>query len=247
MDSATRKVYNDYIASNGFEAARIRFKEELPKSLLFFTSHVSKTLANVEKSEIWLSTPSSFNDPFDCALDLYLDENNFGIDDILEDSIQKKCLGKEQYRNTVCIRCFSEVDNLTSLRMWGYYADNHKGICLEYEMDGLHLDYMLPVIYEKIPSVKFKTIEEARRYLLCSKAEEWEFEKEWRLILKRDNYIFKEGTTAGFIRPKSIYIGCKAANEDEEVVRRCCRENGIKVFKMKQSKNAFELICEEIK
>ena len=138
---------------------------------------------------------------------------------------------------------FSEVDNLTSLRMWGYYANNHKGTCLEYKIDGLHLDYMLPVIYEKISSIRFKTIEEARRYFLCSRAVEWEFEKEWRLILKRDNYVFKKGTTIKFIKPKSIYIGCKAANEDEEAVRRCCRENGIKVFKMKQSKNAFELIC----
>ena len=78
------------------------------KSLLFFTSHVPKTLANVEKSEIWLSTPRVFNDLFDCAVDLYLDEINFGIDDILEDSIQKRCLGKEGYRNTVCIRCFQK-------------------------------------------------------------------------------------------------------------------------------------------
>lgn len=104
------------------------------------------------------SNPSSFNDPFDCDINLL--EFDFGecsqeiMDDMEKikqdisktwgtdmssaiDSIPKAKL-EEIYRNSQInkiqrssICCFSRIYNSTT--MWSHYADNHKGICLVFD------------------------------------------------------------------------------------------------------------------
>ena len=104
------------------------------------------------------SNPSSFNDPFDCDINLLnfdfrecnqeiIDDlekikkdvsKTFGKDMSIEiDSITKTKL-EEIYRNsqinkiqTSSICCFSRIFNNTA--MWSHYADNHKGICLVFD------------------------------------------------------------------------------------------------------------------
>lgn len=104
------------------------------------------------------SNPSSFNDPFDCDINLL----EFNFDDcsqeILDDlekikrDISKTCetdMSKaidcipkakleEIYKNSQLnkiqkssICCFSTIFNGTT--MWSHYSDNHKGICLIFE------------------------------------------------------------------------------------------------------------------
>ncbi|MCP4553293.1 MAG: DUF2971 domain-containing protein [Bacteroidetes bacterium] len=104
------------------------------------------------------SNTSSFNDPFDCDINLLeFDFDDCGqevIDDMEKikqdiskswradmsktiDSIPKAKL-EESYRNSQInkiqrssICCFSRIYNSTT--MWSHYADNHKGICLIFD------------------------------------------------------------------------------------------------------------------
>jgi len=104
------------------------------------------------------SNPLSFNDPFDCDINLLefdFDECNQEISDDMEkikqglsktwgtdmintiDSISKAKL-EEIYKNSQLnkiqrssICCFSRIYNSTT--MWSHYADNHKGVCLVFD------------------------------------------------------------------------------------------------------------------
>jgi len=104
------------------------------------------------------SNPSSFNDPFDCDINLL----EFNFDDCCQevlDEMEKikqeisktqgtdmsktianipKAKLEEIYRNSQIkkiqkssICCFSTICNSTT--MWSHYADNHKGICLVFD------------------------------------------------------------------------------------------------------------------
>ncbi|MDB9873786.1 DUF2971 domain-containing protein [Flavobacteriaceae bacterium] len=112
----------------------------------------------VSGQNLKFSNPSSFNDPFDCDIDLlefnYEDCSQEIIDDMeelkrnlsktwgtdvsetIDDIPQEKV--EEIYKNnqikkikksSIC--CFSKIHN--SITMWSYYADKHNGICLVFD------------------------------------------------------------------------------------------------------------------
>ena len=92
--------------------------------------------------------------------------------------------------------CYSENPN--SELMWAHYADNSKGICVEYDFNSLLPDNflrycMFPVAYTEKPidvSDLVKNDQSLFQYsmeaaLLCStlnKSMEWNYEREWRLV-----------------------------------------------------------------
>ena len=93
------------------------------------------------KEELNLTSPSQFNDPFDCPILELL--NNHG------DEVSK--LMHKAYRYTTKVACFVKNDKLPTGEdftnklkheedapeylnelMWAHYADSHKGVCIKY-------------------------------------------------------------------------------------------------------------------
>lgn len=84
-------------------------------------------------------------------------------------------------------------DLYDSLLMWAHYANNHRGMCVEYELMEINKQLgfsPVPVIYSD-RKVKFNSINQdavetdtTRNFIesLTSKSPEWSFEKEWRII-----------------------------------------------------------------
>jgi hypothetical protein len=64
-----------------------------------------------EKRELWYSAPKDFNDPFDCNLPLNCDDSS--------------------------VLCFSLIGD--SIPLFSYYADGHKGICIEFSFSILDM------------------------------------------------------------------------------------------------------------
>lgn len=111
----------------------------------------------IKSNSIKFSDPASFNDPFDCDVDLLefklpnkLDEhiireieiikNKFqhhsGFSDLIkeEDFIEKMYRGGQIEKvKSARVSCFSLINN--NVLMWSHYADKHKGICLEFDSD----------------------------------------------------------------------------------------------------------------
>ena len=94
-------------------------------------------------------------------------------------------------KERIGISCFCESEN--SLLMWAHYADNHRGICVEYNLleTNQQLNFTpVSVIYSNTKahfnSLNPETSEQDAYELfiqsVTSKSPEWSYEKEWRII-----------------------------------------------------------------
>lgn len=78
--------------------------------------------------------------------------------------------------------CFT-TDPLSEL-MWAFYADNYKGVCLEFDFSKTTdlKEKINKVVYSNTPP-EISSIDDLVHTLLTKK-EIWSFEKEWRIISK---------------------------------------------------------------
>lgn len=217
MDNKQRSDFYDFYISQDKSTIE-QILNTFPASVIKFYSNNDYNLEALKEQKIWFSSPNYFNDPFDCAINADYDEVSYSIfkkkcskiltNDAIEELLNmdevKPALSFlmskdiEKYKNnvkslidTVFVSCFSEPSNLTSLRMWGYYANSHKGFCLEYAMRDFYnisnIRELLPVFYSNNFSLhtKFKSKRDFRKCklsLFFTKALEWDYEKEWRLL-----------------------------------------------------------------
>ncbi len=152
------------------------YEQYMPHELYRYHAINDYLFAQLDKSELWFSRPSRFNDPFDCRVKF-----NFGsTDEEIERSRQNLIKlvegnGFEQlfnlsegqdiqpetwdellnqfihtfYNERIAICCLSEIPD--SILLWSHYANNHQGVCLEYHVQKhgfLHKE-LLPVNYYK--------------------------------------------------------------------------------------------------
>lgn len=246
-----------------------------PTFLYKYYSDKPTKLEAVQDNKMWYSAPYKFNDAFDC--DLFVDENaiftsfaHLASHDRgvragspawrrLKQTIHAQACSMrttfEDMKVTTGISCLSELDN--SLLMWAHYANNHRGMCVEYELLEINRQLKfspIPVVYSdekvRISSIRQEKIEvDATRFLiesLTTKSTEWSYEKEWRII--RDNVacglkwdVEEKGALLDMIRPSSVILGCMAELEFEQSVYAYCEERRINLFKMKKNKEFYRL------
>ena len=153
--------------------------------------------------------------------------------------------------NSIFIGSLSE-NNDNSI-MWSHYANEHKGICIEYNLANFdpapHSSwYMLnPVIYTNdIPDFSkyyFNTKDFNNliaTYAAMIKAKSWEYEQEWRLILPI-GLTKKDGILIKFPMPTAIYVGCRASQSDISSLKDAVGILNIPIFQMKRNDNSFLL------
>lgn len=247
-----------------------------PASLYKYYSDSTRNLENVMNNKMWYSAPSKFNDIFDC--DIIVDEEKVSKS-ILEmcPSMKGMRVGSPMWksfkadirrsikttqdmftrmRSEMGIACLSELDD--SLLMWAHYANNHAGMCVEYEL--LEINHQLlftpiPIIYseERVSFNSFdtSTVERDATKMfvesLTTKSPDWSYEKEWRII--RDDGacgerwdIEEKGALLDMIKPSSIVLGYMAKPEFEKTVQSYCNENRINLFKMQKDSKMFKLV-----
>ena len=142
-------------------------------------------------------------------------------------------------RSEMGIACLSESDD--SLLMWAHYANNHYGMCVEYELMEINrqLEFTpVPIIYSErracLDSLNPDTVERDTTKVfiesLTTKSLEWRYEKEWRII--RDDGAcgdrwdaVKKGALLDMIRPTSVTLGCMAKQEFSKEVQEYCQDN----------------------
>lgn len=159
----------------------------------------------------------------------------------------------EDLRSKDLIACFSETMN--SFLMWSHYANSHKGFVIEYNFKYAsnlfeYIRYISPVFYQKERIDFTKVYVYSMLLLICTnnneypagaltdecirkelflynttKMKEWEYEKEWRLILK-------QGFKSIFVPVKALYIGSRTPEVLKEALIRIARYKNIKCYQM---------------
>lgn len=246
-----------------------------PASLYKYYPDTELHLNSVKNNQMWYSAPCNFNDVFDCdisiddqkvfdeALKLFPDKrgirpgSKMWKDIRIEMKQHLKGLRTEfdSLKDTTGVTCLSESED--SLLMWAHYANNHRGICVEYNL--LEINSVLgftaiPVIYSgertcfnffNIQSIEKDTLQLFIRSL-TSKSPEWRYEKEWRIIRDQgacgDKWdVNKKGALLETIKPSSVILGCAAKPEFEQEVTDYCNASRINLYKMEKDMIQYQL------
>jgi len=112
-----------------------------------------------------------------------------------------------------------------STLMWSHYADNHRGVCLEFATNNDLFRCAQKVIYlRKYPVWRpHKLLETSIEEALLTKSKDWQYEEEYRVIAKRSSAGSRAGDRVvisddGYLSLpagalKSIVVGCEANYE----------------------------------
>lgn len=239
----------------------------------------------IGNQNLQFTNASQLNDPFDCHPKL-LDYSNVP-ERKLQGWIQKEWwIEKEEIdalnlRNKTWLCSLSKIND--SLLMWSHYCYNHKGVCI-----GLNLDkvmesvppmfgvtyinpFVLDVEYKDIierPNA-YQPFNDIFRYQWKTKAKEWEYEQEVRLVMPDPSYRYAALTPEQAKHPKetwdwreihrymplkgecfeSIYFGVNIDSTEKEKMVQYAKKKlnpQISLYQMHVDDNAFRLKSERI-
>ena len=138
----------------------------------------------IVEEKIWYSKPSNFNDPFEFQ--------NIKCVGLKNHRLATKQIHKQNssYGESVLSRCgiICFCNNSTDIRMWAYYADGHRGICICFkcEKSPFYDNKLYNVTYDdNIVEFEIDLNDMDNDLFLrqvSTKAECWQYEEEYRIV-----------------------------------------------------------------
>ena len=236
-----------------------------------------------EYPNLQFTNATQLNDPFDCHPNL-VDFSDMPITDIFLSKGKCEKLASLLRKNTwLC----SLSKRFNTLLMWSHYCSNHQGICIGLNMKNVKA--YLPVIFlgtigggEPLElNVDYQNVIKRPQtyhssvnpwyYQLQTKAKDWKYEKEVRLVIENHRYLFGTSLDHNVVRYngrnivsewkeihhyvelspecfESIYFGVNT-NPDEKakIIKHMRNLNPhIKLYQMRVDENAFRLNAEPL-
>lgn len=255
MLSNDYEKYLNMVSENRLDEATDFRREIMPKYIYKFYPVYSKTgrgkidertFNTLKEDKIWCGKIEHFNDPYE------------GIGYYLKD------LDREmEMRLADCLRIASFTENAASnISMWAYYANNHKGFCVKYEV--VNNKYLYDVNYiENRQSQKELFLKAVRKnnkgqstdkeklliyekYL--TKHISWSNEREYRIIFATESDEEKGRTVTCEklgLKPIKIYAGINCSNEVKRMLNSISLQLGCgELSECSISDNEFKLINE---
>jgi len=222
----------------------------ISKNLYSFKKPNIHMLSELSEEKICVSSPESFNDPFDCLIlsdirwapEQYKNTGNFFVDTYIKELTK------------VRIRCFvgdsSETkENATEpyLRalMWGHYAQSHQGICIRYSLsedspllkNGIKDEYAIgridKVIYKSDPVERKERLEYERCFLYKDKV--WKYENEVRLVYydktNNEEHYSIPLTSIG-LKITGVYFGLNCDKNIKSLIRNIMEGRGVDFYEI---------------
>lgn len=225
-----KNMYMQFIFNREFRKADEYRISNIPKKLYKFVylndvpkcinecgyeSVNNSKIKSIVDNKFWVSTYDNLNDPFELK-SIFIEEDKIKEYGYPVEMIKEVLRMHKEY----LIGCFTT--NLTNnLPMWSHYVNNHKGICIEYNV--VSPSFFYPVMYEKgrhisnnicmnFVALAFRdmkgkiTTEQKEELELYSqilfhntmiKDKSWEYEDEYRYIIPKmisDDKEIKGGT-----------------------------------------------------
>ena len=178
---------------------------------------------------------------------------------VMDNSLQK-------LRKNVVVSCFGSIRD--SILMWSHYAEMHKGVCIEYEIndkDFREVEYCeeMPVfkLYETLQihfghefmgrEIDFSNSEyDFISKPLLTKSIDWEYEGEVRCVysakkldpkIKRIGKKWNKKLVLEMPPAKAIYIGCAASSAFVQKIKKISGE--APVYKMEKKDGEYGLVA----
>ena len=152
--------------------------------------------------------------------------------------------------STTGVCCFSELND--NMLMWSHYANSHSGILITIDPNFSKNEILLvmPVNYvRERPKVELprenpsELSEQIVQKILYSKAECWDYEKEWRIISLRKHGVIKFPPNI----VSSITLGAKITGADRKAVieANLKRKTPLQINQAHLADNEFQIVIEE--
>lgn len=138
-----------------------------------------------------------------------------------------------------------------NLLMWAHYADNHRGVCLEFGLRNYVLCGALKCQYlQEFPFMKiYNNSDEANLLTLLAKSDVWSYEREYRLVAQERSVAVKDADTLitdqSFLQLppdalRSVIVGCQADYDNiQALVKRIAPQ--VKVKQAVRVPNRYQL------
>lgn len=175
----------------------------------------------IENAYVWCAAYSTLNDPMEGA---------YSSSEPLKKSADYKQVRREirNKKSVIGISSFSESHDLEL--MWAHYADQFRGICIEYNMydllrklpDGaefvrMHYDEKGPIVRRSK-----KPVEELAKKVFSVKSYRWQYEREWRLFDQLGAVSYQSAKCV-----TKVYLGSRISNKNRGAVTRVLGNLGI--------------------
>ncbi len=151
-----------------------------------------------------------------------------------------------EYNEKAGVLCLAAT--CTEILMWSHYANNHRGICLEFRTDAKDSIFSnaRPVKYsDEYPHLDLRNMVEDEQLRnatawMLTKSTNWSYEREWRIL------DFKNGTGVRAFPPESlsaVILGCCIPDDESDKVLGWVRgfPTKVKVLQAKKSHTHFRL------
>ena len=220
----------------------------------------------IVRSELWLSSPRNFNDPFDISpkfvFDATVEEKRMRIRNVLKDEGKKfheiERLLPELMAQNLVERLQGAINETgvcsfagdpRNILMWSHYASNHEGLCLVFEIarDPKTFLNALPVEYSvEYPVVNWvKDVDEgAPLHIVLRKHRGWEYEKERRIVKLNEANTHIKFLPAAL---RAIITGCRVKESTLENLetllaeRTAARMPTITIYQCSQHESRYRL------
>ena len=125
-------------------------------------------------------------------------------------------LKKEKQRTVICSLSQTYKDGL----MWSFYADEHKGCCIELEVTGKKDWRRIPVNYTvfsaSVDDTMKSSLLSSMDYILSTKSLSWSNEQEIRYV----KALNKNSRQTLSIKIHRVILGIKTPREDESLIKK---------------------------
>lgn len=241
---------------------------KIPDSFFRYRRITAYTDDEIIKGNVHLNNPGSYDDIFDSKC--YIDKNGIGdaivtnylnsisiaenvpeYIDVVEEQDKYFQSVNKKIDERLRIACFTQKKD--NVPMWYYYADKHKGICIEYDFSKLKsfvdLEYIfLPIIYpNKDETNNYRTgifiqdtfdVSAVRNSLV--KSNDWKFEKEWRIINL-------DGITDILLPVKRVYLGYDIDEADKKHIIELVDKSALNISICEMKESVIGLKAKKIK
>lgn len=232
---------------------------------LFKYSPIGKNqLSALSQSKIWYSKPARFNDPFDTKFYVTGRKHTYAPTippSTIGKSMNDALVFTKQSLNPQLAKFQQGIEKLgilslaqshKNLLMWAHYANDHKGMCIEFTRDSASEltdeEAIRPIHYtDNHPTLSTQSlksqdsIEASMKRILYAKSEHWKYEQEWRHIIDVGDKLHSWPAPL-----KAVYFGCKTEPDDIQLVKTVLSNDKIKYMRAKQSESKFSLMFEPV-
>lgn len=242
---------------------------EFPNKLYKFRDFSDFTDKIILNSEFYFASPKKFNDPFDCNLSYKQDYTKNEILAKYQDLTSKLPFTKEEFINKYGLELEEFLDKYPKLNdtlvsksgilslsksnknitMWSHYANEHKGLVFELQVDedyNFFHGYGIVEYKEQYDFLSYTNLtNEDYTKLFLTKYTDWEYEEEIRIIDYNKNETRKFNKSV----LKTIYFGYRADETNIKKTIQLCQLNEFEHVIFKKAKlipGKFALDFDEI-